>query len=58
MPCYAKVLFTSLLLSVLLNDAQGGAAQVRARSFPVSHSGAVEVFDSPTIYANILCFLG
>ena len=28
--------------------------QVRAQSFPVSHSGAaVEVFDSPAIYANI-----
>ena len=50
-----NILFTPPLLPPVLNYAHGApSAQVRARSFPVSHSGAVEVFDSPTIYADLL----
>ena len=49
-----KNILLTPLLPPGLNYAHGApSAQVRARSFPVSHSGAVEVFDSPTIYADL-----
>ena len=55
-PAKPRFSFPLSYFQLSTNYAQGAPAaqvRVRARSFAVSHSGAVEVFDSPTIYANI-----